>query len=64
MSQYIFNNGVLKGRLLRIKDDWFEAQYKKAKNAAAEWMPWMVGTKDWLALTEQDIKFSIDKRSK
>ena len=53
-SQYIFNDGVMKSRLIRKDKDWFVAEWKSSVDESAQWMPWICGTADFLALSEQD----------
>lgn len=58
MSQYIFNDGAMKSRLIRKDKDWFIAEWKSATDELASWFPWIAGTADWLGLTEQDKKWA------
>jgi hypothetical protein len=43
-SQYIFNDGKIKSRLIRQDDDWYVAEYKNVADVNAEWIPWICGT--------------------
>jgi hypothetical protein len=54
MSQYIYNDGKIKSRLIRKDKDWFIAEWKSAIDGAAQWFPWIGGTADYLGLSEQD----------
>lgn len=52
MSQYIFNDGNIKGRLIRKDADWFVGEYKTLDMET--WFPWICGTAVWLGLTQQE----------
>ena len=61
-SQYIFSDDKMKSRLLKQKDNWFVAEYKDHKNDS-QWMPWICGSKEFLALSDQEVNMAYpDKR--
>lgn len=49
-----------KGRLLHIKDNLYRAEEKTSEDD--QWQFIAAGTAEWLELTEQEIKWAIDKR--
>lgn len=51
-SQYIFNEPNMKSRLIRKYFDWYIGEYKTP--VMETWFPWIAGTADLLALSEQD----------
>ena len=63
-SQVIFNDGMLKSRLIRQAPDWYVAEYKSSVNKDDPWFPWIWGTSKWLRLSEQDKDWAIDKPKK
>ena len=57
-SQYIFNDGEMKSRLVKKDTDWFVAEWKSAIDEEAQWFPWIVGTAEFLDLSDQDKKWA------
>lgn len=51
-SQLIFNDGHMKGRLIKKDKDWYVGEFKTPDMET--WMPWICGTSEWLQLTEQE----------
>lgn len=51
-SQLIFNDGRMKGRLIKKDKDWYVGEFKTAEMET--WMPWICGTSEYLWLTEQE----------
>jgi len=63
-SQIIFNDGIIKSRLIRQDTDWYVAEYKSSIDKDAQWFPWIWGTASWLFLSDQDKDWAIDKPKK
>lgn len=58
MSQYVFNNGEIKSRLIRKDRDWFVGEWKSSVDGAAQWLPWIAGSSEFLCLTTQDREWA------
>lgn len=56
MSQYIFKEAALKGRLIKKAQNWYVAEYKT--DGMPSWFPYICGTAEWLRLTEQDKEWA------
>ena len=62
-SQYIYKDQERneKCRLVQQDEDWFVCECKPLDDEAAQWIPFIFGTSEFLQLTEQDKKWAIKK---
>lgn len=52
IDQYNFNDGTIRSRLMKQDENWFIAEWKDPRDQSP-WYPWICGTKEFLALTEE-----------
>lgn len=71
-SEFIFNDGHTKGRLVKKDKDWYEAQWKYivdkdghgnanktfADDKENRWATWIAGTVEWLGLSEKEKEWA------
>jgi hypothetical protein len=65
-TQYIYKDldRNEKARLIRQGEDWYVCETKPLDDPSAEWFPFFCGTAEYMALTDLDKKWAIDKRKR
>lgn len=63
-TQYIYEDIKRneKARLVRTGEDWYVCECKSISDKNAPWIPFISGTSEYLALSDLDHKWAIDKR--
>ncbi len=62
-SQLIFNDGIIKSRIIKKDTNWYTVEWKYVDETklthlgdkVSMWLWWLCGTKEWLNLSEQEL---------